>query len=263
MQKQKKKIKDLNKYLRVIDLNKKNLKFSKKFIFSKKVTIIKNYCLNDHFNDYIKLSKSFGKILNYDNKPYFKFNESSQQVIGFHTDGVSCLDFKKIPKYILFYVKKWPKNKLGFFKVSYTKKIIEMLPKKYVKILKSHKLQYLNYNGTLKKFKKINNKDEVTFKKYCLRKVNAHWTLDMFLPLKEISKDVKWEYKMKFENISLKLSVKILETIRKIAEKKECLCEFPLSSGDILIFNNERFFHGRNKFTEKVRRSLYRIQVLN
>ena len=252
-----------SKYLRIIDLNKKNLKLSRKFILSNKVTIIKNFSLNDHFNDYIKLSKSFGKSLNYNNKPYLKFDEASQQAISLHTDGVSCLKYKKIPKYILFYVKRWPKNKAGFFKVSSTKKIIQMLPKKYIQILKSHKLQYLNYNGTHKKFIKINNQDEVTFQKYCLRKVNGHWTLDMFLPLKVISKDIKWEYKMKFENISLKESVKILETIRKIAEKKECLCEFPLSSGDIFVLNNERFFHGRNKFTTKVKRSLYRIQVLN
>jgi len=157
----------------------------------------------------------------------------------------------------------WPKNKAGLFKISSTEKIIQMLPEEYIKILKNNKLQYFNYNGTYKKFIKTNNKDEVTFKKYCLRKINGHWTLDMFLPLKVITEDIKWEYKMKFENISLKESKKILEDIRIIAEKKECICEFPLSSGDIFVLNNERFFHARNKFSAKVKRILYRIQALN
>lgn len=138
-----------------------------------------------------------------------------------------------------------------------------MLPKKYVQILKNHKLQYLNYAGTHKRFVKINNEDEVTFKKFCLRKVNSHWTLDMFLPLKKKTKDIKWEYKMQFEGLSLKDSEKILKNISKLSDKKECKCEFPLSSKSLLIVNNERFFHGRNKFSEKVKRSLYRIQVLN
>lgn len=257
------KIKEYKNFLRVVDLKQKNLKFAKKFICKNKITLIKNFALRNSFKDYIKLAKSFGKTLDYNNKPYYKFDESSQQPISLHTDGVSCLNYKKIPSYILFYVDSWPKNKKGFFKVSSTKKIIQMLPKKHVQILKNHKLQYLNYAGTLKRFVKINNEDEVTFKKFCLRKVNGRWTLDMFLPIKKMTKDVKWEYKMQFEGLSLKDSEKILKNIRKISDKKECKCEFPLSSKSLLIVNNERFFHGRNKFSEKVKRSLYRIQVLN
>ena len=257
------KIKEYKNFLRVVDLKQKNLIFAKKFILKNKITLIKNFALKNSFKDYIKLAKSFGKTLDYNNKPYYKFDESSQQPISLHTDGVSCLNYKKIPSYILFYVDSWPKNKKGFFKVSSTKKIIQMLPKKYVQILKNHKLQYLNYAGTHKRFVKINNEDEVTFKKFCLRKVNGHWTLDMFLPIKKMTKDVKWDYKMQFEGLSLKDSEKILKNISKITDKKECKCEFPLSSKSLLIVNNERFFHGRNKFSEKVKRSLYRIQVLN
>ena len=85
----------------------------------------------------------------------------------------------------------------------------------------------------------------------------------MFLPLKKMHKDLKWEYKMKFENLDIFHSMKILHSIRKIAENKDCISQFPLKNDDILIVNNERFFHGRNKFTDKVKRSLYRIQILN
>tara|TARA_B100000401_G_C52795170_1_gene715491 strand:+ start:1185 stop:2006 length:822 start_codon:yes stop_codon:yes gene_type:complete len=256
-------VKDFKKNLRIIDLKKKNLKISKKFFLSNKIIIIKNFCKKNHFNDFIKLSKSLGNSLDYNGKPYLKFTESSQQAIGLHTDGVSCVKYKKIPKFILFYIENWPKNKEGKFKVSSTKEIIKRLSKNYIKILKENKLEYYNYNGTHKKFIKVNNKDEITFKKYCLRKINNHWTLDMFLPLKKMTKDIKWEYKMKFENFSFEESLKILKKIRDIAESRGCVFEFPLSSKMILILNNEKYFHARNRFSNKVKRSMYRIQILN
>lgn len=257
------KIKEYKNFIRVVDVKQKKLMSAKKFISKNKITLIKNFCLKNSFKNYINLAKSFGKTLDYNNKPYFKFNESSQQEIGLHTDGVSCLNYKKIPRYIFFYVHSWPKNKKGFFKVSSTKKIIQMLPKKYVQILKNHKLQYLNYAGTNKRFVKINNEDEVTFKKFCLRKVNGQWTLDIFLPIKKMRKEVKWEYKMQFEDLSLKESEKILKYISKLGNNKQCKSQLSLSSKSLLIVNNERFLHGRNNFSEKVKRSLYRIQVLN
>ena len=188
------------KLLRLINLENKKINLSKKYILSNKVTIIKNSLKDNIFEDFIKLSKSFGTYLHYDNKPYYKFDETSQQEIGFHTDGVSCLDYKKIPKYLFFYVKDWPQNKKGFFKISSIKKIISKIPENYLSILKKNKLQYLNYSGTLQKFNKSKNfKDVVSFEKYCLRKINGNWTLDMFLPLRKMHKDLKWEYKMKFQ----------------------------------------------------------------
>ena len=42
--------------------------------------------------------------------------------------------------------------------------------------------------------------DVISFEKYCLRKINGFWTLDMFLPLKKLHKGLRWEYKMKFKN---------------------------------------------------------------
>ena len=257
------KIKDKN-HLRLIDLEKKKIFCAKKYITENKVTILRNPNKKNLFRDYVDLSLSFGKFLDYNNNPYYKFDESSQQEIGFHTDGVSCLDERKIPRYLFFYVKNWPKGKKGFFKVSSINKIISKIPKNFLKILKQNKLQYLNYGGTLKKFVKSNKKEDiVSFEKYSLKKVNRKWTLDMFLPLKKMHKDLKWEYKMKFENLDIFHSMKILHSIRKIAENKDCTSQFPLKNDDILIVNNEKFFHGRNKFTDKVKRSLYRIQILN
>ena len=250
--------------IRIVNLKKNNILSAKKLIIKNKALILRNPSELNLFNNYCELALSFGKSLDYNNKPYFKFDENSQQEIGFHTDGVSCLDEKKIPKYLFFLVKNWPSGKKGNFKISSTSKIISKLPTNILKILRNNKLQYLNYGGTLKKFrKKINDDDIISFQKYSMKKTNGKWTLDMFLPLKKMHKDLKWEYKMKFENLDLNDSKKILHIIRKVAESKECMTEFALKKNDILVVNNQKFFHGRNKFSEKVKRSLYRIQILN
>lgn len=69
------KIKEYKNFLRVVDLKQKNLIFAKKFIFKNKITLIKNFALKNSFKDYIKLAKSFSKTLDYNNKPYYKFDE--------------------------------------------------------------------------------------------------------------------------------------------------------------------------------------------
>jgi len=85
----------------------------------------------------------------------------------------------------------------------------------------------------------------------------------MFLPLKKISKNLRWQYQMKFENLNLQQSKKILSDIRKLAENKECCIKFPLRNNSIMVFDNEQFFHGREKFNKPVKRTLYRVQILN
>ena len=69
-------------------------------IMSKPCVLIKNAQKENIFNNFITFAKQFGKYLDYDNKPYFSFDEISQQEISYHTDGVSCLDYKRIPKYL-------------------------------------------------------------------------------------------------------------------------------------------------------------------
>ena len=248
-----------NRYLKIIDTQNSQLSNFKKTILNNKVNLFLNVTKKNIFEEYINFSKSFGLELKYNKRPYHKFTETSQAEIGLHTDGVSCLKYKKIPKLIFFYVEKWPKNNKGYFKISSIKKLISKMPKKYLKILKEQKLQYLNYFSDPKK----NLDNQVSFQKKCLRKVNNSWTLDMFLPLKKINKNLRWKYQMKFENLSLKESKKILSKIRSLAESKDCCVKFPLFSKSIMVLDNEKFFHGREKFTKKVKRNLFRIQILN
>jgi len=249
-----------NKYLKITNLHNSSILDYKKKILNNKVNIFVNNKKKNIFKEFIKFSKSFGTELKYNKKPYYKFTETTQRPIGLHTDGVSCLQHKKIPKLIFFYVKKWPENAEGFFQVSSMKKIISKIPKKYMKILKEQNLQYLNYFSDPKK--NLNN--QISFQKKCLRKVNNHLAMDMFLPLKTINKDhSRWKYQMKFENITQKNSKKILSKIRSIAENKDCNIKFPLSNEIVMVINNERFFHGREKFSKQVKRTLYRVQILN
>ena len=248
-----------NKYLNILDVQNLKLSNFKKIVSNNRVNLFLNVNKNNIFKEYINFAKSFGSELKYGKKSYHKFTEISQAEIGLHTDGVSCLKYNKIPKLIFFYVKKWPSKSKGYFKVASIKKLLSIIPKKNLKILKEQKLQYLNYFNNSKK----NLDNEVSFQKKCLRRVKNRWTLDMFLPLKKISKNLRWQYQMKFENLNLQQSKKILSDIRKLAENKECCIKFPLRNNSIMVFDNEQFFHGREKFNKPVKRTLYRVQILN
>jgi hypothetical protein len=248
-----------NEFLNVIDLKKKNLLNIKNFISNKKINLLVNVDKKKILKKFTNFSKIFGPALKYRNKPYYKFNEISQQQVGLHTDGVSCLVNKKIPKLLFFYVSMWPQNCAGRFKVVSIKKLLSKIPKKYLKILKTQDLQYLDYFPQHRKI----SKNQVSFQKKCLYKVNGNWSLNMFLPLKKDDPTLPWKYKMKFENLNIQNSKKILSKIRFLAEQNDCLTKIPLLSETIMIFDNEKFFHGREKFTKKIKRSLYRIQTLN
>ena len=82
------------------------------------------------------------------------------------------------------------------------------------------------------------------------------------MPLDKITSDIKWDYLMKFENLSYDESNKILMEIKKIAISEDCQKELPLKNNDILILNNNLFLHGRKPFNKKINRKLYRIQIL-
>ena len=253
-----------NKYLKTIDLKNSDLLSYKKIILKNKVNLFINLKKKNIFKEYINFSKYFGPILEYKNKPYSVFPTISQEEIALHTDGVSCLKYDKIPKLIFFYIKKWPKNENGYFKVVSIKKLISKIPKNYIKILKEQKLQYLNYAKSWKSKHKKDLNNQINFQKKCLRKVNNHLVLDIFLPLKKNNKNLLWKHKEKFEHLSLKDSHKILSKIRSLAEEKDCCIKFPLSSNSIMVFDNERFLHGRDAFSKKnIKRTMFRIQVLN
>jgi len=248
-----------------IDLKNKSLKnLPRKIIYEFPATLIKNTHSKNLLEEFTTLAKSFGDYLDYDNKPYKLFKEDSQQEIEYHSDGVSCLDLKKIPKYLFFFVKLWPDNSGGNFKFSYIPNIVSSLPESIIKVLECQKLQYFNYAGTHIKFIKPKNfkGDIKTFEKYALTKVGSDYKLDLFLPLNEMTEDIKWEYLMKFEKLSFEESNSILNEIKKIAISKYCQKELILKDNDILILNNNLFLHGRKSFTKKIYRELYRIQIL-
>ena len=248
-----------------IDLdNKSILQYSREKYIEYPSILIKNALVDNLLEDFTSLAKSFGDYLDYENSPYKLFREDTQQEIEYHSDGVSCLNPNRIPKYLFFYAKNWPINNGGNFKISYIPNIVSNLPEGILNILKNQKLQFFNYAGTHKKFIKPKNSihDILTFEKYALTKVDSEYKLDLFLPINKLTDDIKWEYLMKFENLSYTESKKILNQIKQIAMSKDCQKEISLKNNDILIFNNNLFLHGRNKFTKNIKRELYRIQIL-
>ena len=74
----------------------------------------------------------------------------------------------------------------------------------------------------------------------------------MFLPIDKVHKDLKWEYKMKFESLSLIKSKKILNFIKDKSEEIDCEKLINFFNNDILILNNYMFFHGRKKFSKQI-----------
>lgn len=252
-------------FFQQLDLQKQTLdKIDYKSIIDNSSILIKNVNDNNILDGFIKFSKDFGEYLDYENKPYYLFDGNTQQEIEYHSDGVSCLDENRIPKYLFFYAKSWPQNSGGEFKISYTPNIIKKIPQKYTDILLSQKLQFLNYAGTDKKFIKPAGVrgNVVSFEKYALRKIHGEYKLDLFLPIDKITEDIKWEYLMKFEKLSLNASLDILNDIKIIAKDVDCEKTFEFNDNDILVFNNNLFLHGRKKFTKKINRKLYRIQIL-
>lgn len=248
-----------NNLLKTIDVNNKQLLKIKSEISNNKINLLININKTNVLKKFTNFSKFFGKSLKYNNRDYYKFNEMTNNEVGLHTDGVSCLVKKKIPKLLFFYIKKWPQNYKGLFKIVSTKKLIKKIPDTYLKILKDQDLEYFNYYPNhINKSQNI-----VSFKKKCMYKINGSWTLNMFLPIKRINPDINWKYKMKFSDLTLKESKKILSKIRTLAEERDCCMKISLPSNSILIFDNEKFFHGREKFTKTIKRSLYRIQILN
>ena len=252
-------------FFKEIDLkNKSLLSLSKDNLIESPSVLIKNARNKNLFAEFISIAKSFGDYLDYDNKPYKLFDEDSKQEIEYHSDGVSCIDLKRIPKLLFFFAKSWPINLGGNFKFSYTPNIVSLLPSSIIHLMKNQKLQFFNYAGTHSKFIKPKNLDGdvMVFEKHALSKVDGEYKIDLFLPLDKITSDIKWDYLMKFEDLSFEESNKILVEIKKIAISECCQKELPLKNNDILILNNNLFLHGRKAFSQKIKRELYRIQIL-
>ena len=89
-----------------LNLQGKDFKDIPEEVFEKKSALLIKGCNPVNlFKKYEKYALKFGKALEYDNKNYRTLAGTSKQAeIEYHTDGVSCLDPLKIPKYLFFLV---------------------------------------------------------------------------------------------------------------------------------------------------------------
>ena len=170
-------------------------------VFKKKRALLIKGCNPDNLlKKYEKYALKFGKALEYDNKNYRTLAGTSKQAeIEYHTDGVSCLDPLKIPKFLFFLAEDWPVNEGGEFKLSYMPKMLEKLPPYILEILEKQKLQFFNYFAEHSKL----DYEIVSFQKRVLEYIGKEKILSIFLPIDDINiPNLPWKYKMKFSDFA-------------------------------------------------------------
>lgn len=244
-----------------LNLNGKDFEDIPEEMFKEKRALLVKGCNPvDLFQKYEKYALKFGKALEYNNNNYRTLAGTSKQAeIEYHTDGVSCLDPLKIPKFLFFLVEDWPLNEGGEFKLSYMPKMLEKLPPHTLEILEKQYLQFFNYFEEHTKL----DYEIVSFQKKVLEFIGKEKILSIFLPIDDINiPNLTWNYKMKFSDLSLEESLETLNLIKSISKSNDCEKKISFNRNDMLFVDNRFVMHGRLKFNREVNRCLHRIQIL-
>lgn len=208
-------------------------------------------------DEFVAFSKRFGVALPYGG-PIFSFSGESIDEIELHYDGISSRTIKKVPDWLLFYVKKAsPIECGGAFKVSDAELALKYVPKDLKQFLLTHKLEFYGYYPEQISSGRL---DEFSFSVDPISKYEGKWRLRLFLP--SLGKRVISDSKKVFTNTSLDESNAILNTLRDALYKEDVISRFSLQTNDLFILNNNFTFHGREAFSRKVERTLDRIQII-
>lgn len=227
----------------------------------KKALLIRGCSSQNLLKNYEKYSLKFGEALEYNNKNYKTLSGINKQAeIEYHTDGVSCLDPFKVPKFLFFLVENWPINEGGDFKLSYIPKMLNKLPTFILDVLEKQKLQFFNYFEEHAKL----DYEYISFEKKTLEIIGKEKILSIFLPIDDTNiPNLPWKYKMKFANLNFKETLEILNIIKNISKSNDCERKIALKNNDVLFVDNRYVMHGRLKFNNEVNRCLHRIQILH
>ena len=253
------KIVEINNWIVKINLEDDKLHDIPNDIIDKYIGII----IDNHqikYDDYVNYALSFGNFLDYNGGPVYSFDGSSAEPVEYHTDGVSSPDINKVPKYVLFYVERWPVND-GAFSLCNIEILFSKLDKYIQNIFRNEKLEFYNYYPD----QYNSSEDLFSFSIDPLRIIDGNEYLRLFVPIEDSLLDqVKWKYKMKFSNKSFEESKKILVRLRDLSRSEDCQIDIQFKKNDILIIHNNKVFHKRHEFKNVDKnRILHRIQILD
>lgn len=222
-------------------------------------------------NDLVNFSKKFGKVFKYGKKCHISFKEISIEN-EMHYDGISARHKKNIPNYLFFYVENLSKintkmkNK-GEFKLLNSSKCIKDIPQKLLNILKTKKLEFY---GCPTFYKPNVKKDEFSFKKKIIKKINGKLNLRTHIVSDlsaKVTKDNQYVesvegWKVKITQYTGEQTLKLFRQLSKKIFNKKNLWKIKFKKKDLLIVDNRYVFHGRNSVSIPSKRLIHRIQVI-
>ena len=208
--------------------------------------------------EFIKFSKRFGEALPYGGGPIFSFSGEAIDETELHYDGISSRTINKVPDWLLFYVKKaGPVECGGAFKVSDAELALKYVPKDLKQFLLKHKLEFYGYYPEQVSSGRF---DEFSFSIDPISTYEGRERLRLFIP--SFGKRVIADAKKVFTNTSVEESNAILKTLKDALYKEDVISRFSLQTNDLFILDNNFTFHGREVFSQKVERTLNRIQII-
>ena len=209
-------------------------------------------------DEFIAFSKRFGIALPYSGKPIFSFSGETIDETELHYDGISALTQKKLPDWLLFYVKKaGPVEFGGAFKVSDAELALNYISAELKQFLRSHKLEFYGYYPEQIKAGRL---DEFSFSIDPISAYKGRERLRLFIP--SLGNRVMADAKKVFANTSVEETQSIFKTLREALYKEGVLNRFNLETNDLFVLDNNFTFHGREAFSRIVERTLHRIQII-
>ena len=209
--------------------------------------------------DFVDFGAKFGPILPYENGPIYSFTGEAQDEIELHYDGISASNPKKIPNWLIFYVRKAsPIENGGAFKVADAEIALKFVSDEIKEFLRSTRLQFFGYFAEQMKNKKF---DEFSFEIKPIEKFSDHESLRVFLP--SLEDRFVGDSKKIFQGRTREESLAIFNDLKNALYNPEVIHRFSFSDHDVLILNNKLTFHGRERFNQPVLRTLDRIQALS
>ena len=187
-----------------------------------------------------------------------------------HYDGISSLDGRKVPAWLLFYVEDCPDpaDAGGEFLLLDCVSALNVLPKELNDFLRTHREEFYGYPMY---HRTDIGPDEFSFSIEPITEFAGTERLRIHLPTERsatLSGDGRFVYSkahdflLAFEGGSGSETLRIFAELRATLLNPDLVWEIPFKAGDVLVVNNEYVFHGRHRVNRPLPRLMHRAQML-